>query len=444
MKKDKNSIVRLEQESIQTDKFQNIVRITLLFILSGLPLVFVPLDISQGNFDQFFLPKVIVMFMLVLSSSILLILHYKEIGSFIDKDITNKFLLLYYVLLVASLFFTDNIGIAVLGRPDRSEGLITISMYFILFLMGRYIKDINYNFFRLVMVTAVIVSIYGILQYFGIDPFPRNYRTINYGRSAFSTMGNPNFLGSYLVLMIPISIYFYIFEKRKSGIFSYSVLLFCLLCTRTRGAWLGTILSISCLIYLHFFYHKNIKSYFKRYAVLIIISLIIVLVFDFFSEGVLINRFTSISSDMMEFFRNGEKSDYAGSHRGFIWKRVIQLIKHRPFTGYGIENLGETFLRYFKDDMIEFWGEIRYVDKAHNDFLNIAVTTGVPSLIVYLIFILSVLKKGLNNVKKPLVLILFPSILGYLTAIFFNISVTSVAYIYWVFLGMTASNDLKI
>ncbi|MEL7649842.1 MAG: O-antigen ligase family protein [Sedimentibacter sp.] len=444
MKKDKIGIKKLEQESMQADKFQNIVRITLLLVLAGIPLVFVPLDISQGNFDQFFLPKVIVMFLLVLSSSIMFMLHYKEIESFIEKDTTNKALLVYYGLLVLSLFFTDNISISVFGRPDRSEGLVTISMYLILFFMGRYIKDINYNFFKFVMATAVIVAIYGILQYFGIDPFPRNYRSINYGRSAFSTMGNPNFLGSYLVLMIPVSLYFYIFEKRKSGFLSYVVLFFCLLCTRTRGAWLGTILSISCLVYLHFFYHKNIKNYIKRYITLIIISLIVILVFDFFSEGVLINRFTSISSDMMEFLKNGENSDYAGSHRGFIWKRVIQLIKYRPLTGYGIENLGETFLRYFKDDMFEFWGEIRYVDKAHNDFLNIAVTTGVPSLIVYLIFVLSVLKKGLSNAKNPVLLILLPSISGYLAAIFFNISVTSVAYVYWVFLGMAASNNLKI
>lgn len=37
--------------------------------------------------------------------------------------------------------------------------------------------------------------------------------------------------------------------------------------------------------------------------------------------------------------------------------------------------------------MIEFWGKPRYVDKTHNDFLNIAVTTGVPSMILYLSFV---------------------------------------------------------
>lgn len=427
----------LKDRSFQYDKFQNIVKTTLLLVLAGIPLMFIPIG---GNFDQFFLPKVLALFILVFSFLIMLILNYKKIGKFVDKDWINKVLLIYLILLIISLFFTENIGLAIYGRHDRVEGLITILMYMILFIIGRSFTKFNDKFFIVIMFTAVIVSIYGISQYFGFDPFPRNYRTMNYGKSAFSTMGNPNFLGSYLVLMIPVTIYLYIIKKRELGMLCYSVLLFCLLCTRTRGAWLGVIFSAICFVVLHLIYYKNFKYFVKRYFMIIIISIIIVLLFNFYSDGALISRFTTISADAKEFLNSGEKSDYAGSHRGFIWKRVIELIKNRPFTGYGIENLGETFIKYYNDDMIKFWGEPRYVDKAHNDFLNIAVTTGLPSMLVYVIFILSVIKKGFSNVQNPLMLLLLPSVLGYLTAIFFNISVTSVAYIYWIFLGMTASN----
>lgn len=427
--------------SVFEDKLQSVVRINLLFVLAGVPLVFVPIG---GNFDQFFLPKLLVLFILDVAIYLLIIINHKKIDDFLDNDLTNKLLLTYFILLVVSLFFTDNLAYSVFGRPDRSEGLITFSIYITLFLIGRYSKIIDEKFYEAVIYTAAIVSIYGILQFYGFDPFPRNYRTLNYGKSAFSTMGNPNFLGSYLVLIIPVTVYSYIINGKKLGILVYSLLLYCLLCTKTRGAWLGTIFSAMCFLILHIINDSNFKYYLKRYYAIILISIFIMIMFNFFNDGILTNRFMSIIFDANEFLTGGDKSDFTGSHRGFIWKRVIELIRHRPLTGYGIENLGEAFIKYYVEDMMEFWGEIRYVDKAHNDFLNIAVTTGIPSMIIYLLFVSSVIDKGIKNPQNITRLLLLPSILGYLVAIFFNISVTSVAYMYWVFLGMTASNNKNL
>lgn len=432
----------LEQNNLIVDKFQNVVKTTLLLALAGIPLIIVPLG---GKFDHFYFPKVVGMFVLVFSFLIMLILNIRKIGKFVDRDWINKTLLIYFCLLLSSLFFTNNLNNAIYGSPGRVEGLITISMYMMLFLIGRYFSKLNDKLFIAVMVTAVIISIYGIMQYFGFDIFPRDDFRVNWTSSAFSTMGNPNFLGSYLVLMIPVSIYFYIIKKNNVGILCYAILLFCLLATRTRGSWLGAIVSIICFIVLHFIFYKHSKDEMKRYIFLIIISVIIISIFNFLSDGALLSRFITISLDAKEFLGSGEKSDYAGSHRGFIWKRVIELIKMRPLTGYGIENLGETFEKYYSQDMIEFWGEIRNVDRTHNEYLHIAVTTGLPSLIAYSSFVGLILKSGLKKINNnKFALMLCSSVVGYLAAAFFNISVVSVAYIYWIFLGFISCNELKL
>ena len=52
-------------------------------------------------------------------------------------------------------------------------------------------------------------------------------------------MGNPNFLGSYLVLLIPIAMHLFIVKSKKYASAIFCALLYCLLCTMTRGAWLG-------------------------------------------------------------------------------------------------------------------------------------------------------------------------------------------------------------
>ena len=92
--------------------------------------------------------------------------------------------------------------------------------------------------------------------------------------------------------------------------------------------------------------------------------------------------------------------------------------------------------------MIEFWGEVRYPDKAHNEYLHIAVTTGIPSLLVYLTLIAQIVLKGLFRLKNcKIMLLLLSSVIGYMTAAFFIISVVSVAYVYWIFLGLLAGNN---
>ena len=217
---------------------------------------------------------------------------------------------------------------------------------------------------------------------------------------------------------------------------------YCLLCTNTRGAWLGTIASILAFAAIHYIYFRYNKEEFNRYIILFVITVLLLALYNFNTDGAFIDRFLSISRDANEFLADGDRSDYTGAHRGFIWKRVVELIKARPLTGYGLENLGEAFKKYYTKDMIEFWGEVRYPDKAHNEYLHIAVTTGIPSLLIYSTMCFLIILKGLTRLKNcKIMLLILSSVMGYMTAAFFNISVVSVAYVYWSFLGLLAGNN---
>lgn len=422
-------------------KFQNNTMLTILIALAGIPLVFLPLG---REFDHFYFPKVIAMIILVFSYSSVYILNYKTIGNIIENDWINKSLLLYFFLLIISAFFADNFYLALFGAIDRLEGLITITIYMCLFLIARYCSNTNDKFYLIILLTALLVSIYGISQHFGFDPFIRDNIRTNWGYRSFSTMGNPNFLGTYLVLMIPISIFIFIIKKLKIGLLFYSIFLYCLLCTSTRGSWLGNITSLACFLSLHYYFYKIKKDELNRYILLFTLSIVIVLLYNFQTQGELLNRFLSITNDAKILLTNGENSDYTGAHRGFIWKRVIELITKRPIFGYGIENLGITFDKYYQDDMIGLWGKIINVDRAHNEYLHIAVSSGIPSLIAYLSFIMLILKNGLSKIiHDKYMLLLISSIVGYLVSAFFNISVVSVVYVYWIFLGLMATTKIN-
>jgi len=84
------------------------------------------------------------------------------------------------------------------------------------------------------------------------------------------------------------------------------------------------------------------------------------------------------------------------------------------------------------------------VDKAHNEFLHIAVSSGIPSLVAYLLFILLVIIYYLkSHTDSTLTIPLFTAVMGYLAQAFFNISVVSVAFIFWAYLGLLTAKSSK-
>lgn len=432
-------ITKLQSYEIRNSKLDNVAKVTVILALSVIPAVFVPLG---GTTDHFYLPKVAAMIILALSFLAVLAINKIRFKDIVQKDRINISLFIYFILLAASVYAAENKVFAIIGVPGRWEGLVTITLYMFLFITARLYLVPDEGLFKIILVTAIIVSIYGILQTMNFDPFPRDVLRENWSSRAFSTMGNPNFLGSYIVLIIPTSIYFYIINKNITGLTAYAILFYCLLSTGTRGAWLGTIASIMAFAAIHYMYFRYSKGEFTRYIILIVITMLLLALYNFYTEGAFIDRFLSIARDANEFLTKGDRADYSGANRGFIWKRVAELIKKRPLAGYGIENLGEAFKKYYTKDMIELWNEVRYLDKAHNEYLHIAVTSGIPSLLVYLTFISQIILKGLFRLKNcKTALLILSSVIGYMTAAFFNISVVSVAYVYWIFLGLLAGSN---
>lgn len=432
-------ITKLHSYEIRNSKLDNVAKVTVILALSVIPAVFVPLG---GTTDHFYLPKVAAMIVLALSFLAVLAINKIRFKDIVQKDRINISLFIYFILLAASVYAAENKVFAIIGVPGRWEGLVTITLYMFLFITARLYLVPDEGLFKIILVTAIIVSIYGILQTMNFDPFPRDVLRENWSKRAFSTMGNPNFLGSYIVLIIPTSIYFYIIKKNITGLTAYAILFYCLLSTGTRGAWLGTIASIMAFAAIHYMYFRYSKGEFTRYIILLVITILLLALYNFNTEGAFIDRFLSIARDANEFLTKGDRADYSGANRGFIWKRVAELIKKRPLAGYGIENLGEAFKKYYTKDMIELWNEVRYLDKAHNEYLHIAVTSGIPSLLVYLTFISQIILKGLFRLKNcKTALLILSSVIGYMTAAFFNISVVSVAYVYWIFLGLLAGSN---
>ncbi|MBW9157014.1 O-antigen ligase family protein [Clostridium tagluense] len=144
-----------------------------------------------------------------------------------------------------------------------------------------------------------------------------------------------------------------------------------------------------------------------------------------------------------------EGKERLASSRGYIWSRSLPLLKDTVLIGNG----PDTFTAYFpqndiKGKMYAYYGDMwQIVDKPHNLYLQIALNTGVVSLIAILaLFIMYIVKsfkiyynssfKDFNSIAG---LGIFVAVVGYLGAAIFNDSVVSVAPVFWILLGMGIS-----
>lgn len=413
-------------------KFYNLI----LAVVAIVPLVIIPFA-NRETSDFFYGPKVAVLTFFAIIYLLILLKNRDYIREILNNDFINLALLSYFILLVISLFFAEDIQLALSGSPFRVEGFGTIAVYMLLFLAARSISHLDEKLLKAILFTATLVAFYGIIQHYGIRLFPRDYLRTTWSKP-FSTMGNPNFLGSYLVLTLPIAMDLFIKYKVNYAAVSFAILFFCLLATMTRGAWIGGAVAIISYLLLIRFYLPDYHNYKSRIIIVLILIVSLLIWFNLQSDGSFLNRIFSITNG----FKEGEDIDRAGSGRIFIWKGVINMIKEKPLFGVGIENLAEPFFRINRFEVLKTFGEFWKVDKAHNEYLNIAATTGIPSLLIYLSFITLIIRQGFLKIKSdPLLLAIMASVIGYLVQAFFNISVVTVAYIFWIFLGFLANKN---
>lgn len=143
-----------------------------------------------------------------------------------------------------------------------------------------------------------------------------------------------------------------------------------------------------------------------------------------------------------------------GSSRGYIWSRTLPLVASNIFIGEG----PDTFSLVFPQEdtvgkLTAFGNPYVIVDKPHNMFLQIAIDTGLLSLLavlaLVLLFIIQTISKIFKNTEGSFIFGLrwacLAAVIGYMVAATTTDSVVSVSPIFWVLLGMGfAINYIKL
>lgn len=494
-------------------------------------------------------------------------------------------LFVYYVLVFLSASYSKYHDVALNGFIDRYEGLWVITCYILVcFLAAHFItyeKDIKLLLGALV-VCATILCLLGISQFFGFDflqtefmkkfMLPSQFQNLSEQlqfkfptKYIYITLFNPNYVGSFCAMVLPILIVVLLFSKKMSskiaagilcalilanaigcrssagiaGIFVSMLILIILLRKRILKYWIPILGLVICcagvLTFLNYRYsgfitnelsgflpqkqqtvvykdgenkpitniaiNKNVMTLTMGETPIKIsfnlqdktlgfkddsgkdINVIkdsadtSKLTFDspkylgltlkmnkslFEISSINTKFYVTIDSNTGSFafinqtgkpaeIENPAAYGFSGyerwaSSRGYIWSRSLPLLKDTVALGHG----PDSFAVYFPQNDIN--GKLKYldnpyifVDKPHNIYLQMAINTGMLSLIAFLVFILWYIAGSFKLYFKPKKDTSFYymagsacviSVIGFLVAGIANDSNINISPIFWILLGI--------
>jgi len=234
------------------------------------------------------------------------------------------------------------------------------------------------------VIAATLCALYGIFVYYTGGGYSSQawldsemFESIS-GR-AVSTLENPNMLGEYLILIIPIAVSMFVGRgeglRKSSAFLCIGIMGVCLILTWSRGAWLGLI--FAALVFLFMWTRRSLWIVFALIVSIPFLPLVL-------PESI-VSRFTSI----------GNLGDSSTSYRMYIWRAVINMIEDFSMTGIGI---GEgAWDRVYP--MYAFLG-VEAAPHSHNLFLQIWLELGIVGIVVFLGFVFLLYQSGFSLFAK--------------------------------------------
>lgn len=350
----------------QKNKYNEEWLYTLIFLI---PLIFNPF----GNIP-YEIPKVAYLIIFTCIGITLLVLSILLNKKYYFNK--NVFLVigLWILSFLLSTIFSISPYESFWGSYVRMGGLFIYIYYFLhFFICLQIFRDVNIRklFYAIALFCGVLVSIYAIMQYFKIDPIPIGNIDLFNGRP-YSTIGQPNMLGQWLIFPFFIA-FFNISKDKNKWIYGIIFILIgiALYLTMNRATFIGIFISF---ILLGFYYLKG--TYKKIFSISIIIAGILFAVFLANSSlRSLTSRFT-------------------------LWKESAPLITNNILIGSGPETYYQGIQEVLTKDIYETESLYDMPDRIHNETYQILLDQGIFGLILYIILLIFLARLFFNKKLK--------------------------------------------
>lgn len=280
-------------------------------------------------------------------------------------------ILIFAVWATITAIFGHDVAKSFAGNFYRDDGLVT---FYTLIGFAILVSFIWQEKFKVIVSSTFFVSS-TLLSLLALGEIAAH----KFGLGFAATFGNPVFLAGYLAVSIPFT--FYLFKSTGRKIY-----LIGLLTQWVTIILIGAISAILTLVIFAILYLCVIASFAKqsrsiKFVFISLLSLVFLSIVFFWGRSYIIENSKSLVAE----------------GRVRIFQNIVRGGVKSPILGYGWANVDYAFEAggwpmKFNNDV--------YVDKAHAEILEVFATTGIPGLVIYITFIIFLIKALISKFMK--------------------------------------------
>lgn len=343
-----------------------------IYVIFLLPLLVVP-----RLFSPFVFPKVIVFRIII---EVMLLIYLLLILK--DKRYLPRFNLIFVSLtiFIGTYLLTSITGTnfyqSFWGNLERMGGFFTIFHFWIFFVILISIFKTKEDWLKLFKF-SIFISFFIVLYAAFDQKLGIGFTEQGDHRTLYGSLGNPAFLGGYLLFHIFLALIFALHKNISKGWRILFIIIaglesIVLFFTRVRGAILALVIGFFLLVLLMFIRRVEFKKIVISICVLLLIFIILGAIF----------WKTNFSNEFL-------KTETIQT-RLWGWQAGLKGWQERPLLGWGPENFNLIFNKYFNPLFFETSESENQWDRAHNIILELGSTMGLVGLASYLFILAAV------------------------------------------------------
>jgi O-antigen ligase len=359
--------------------------------------------------------------------------------------------ILGWVLLTS--FTSISPATAIFGKYRRFEGLLSFMTYAAVFFLTVQVVDRPSrirSIARTLVISAMIVSFYGLLQYTGRDIINWGTQLPFEANRSFSTYGNPDLLGGFLIFPLVISLAMALTESKLRWRITYWVgfglVAVCWVTAFVRGAWIGGSIALAILVVAAIVAKAPaFRSKEPTGQVDIAFGALAGI-----AAAAVVGKSLTTTSDVMNVWSRLRSifdiSSGSGKSRTEIWQAAWNAIKARPLTGWGADTFRLVFPQFKPLAYTADAGYLSVADNVHDYPLQVTSALGVPGFLLLYGTFAYALFLGFKNAfsrdrgaERLVVAAFWAAAVGYIVHLMFGLSVTGTTIFLWLSLAIILS-----
>ena len=322
---------------------------------------------------------------------------------FLKKIIPIFFFTAYMIWTLVSCIFAENKKNVFEGTEYRKEGYFMYLNYAGFFLCAFLLDSdkLRKTILNTMIVVTTLMAILNLLVSLKINPVFFNMYFVNTSRKT-AYFSNFNHYGYFLMISLMACFGMYVTEKNKKVkvlyLISFAFISYMLIYNNTFGCYLAVAISLILYTIYVIIKKKNVVTTLCAILIFVILSCTVkennINLAYYNIKGIvkdikaIVTRVINIKDDDDdEIEKDFEK---AGTSRVKLWKYGLQFFAENPILGYGPDNLDSKY------DSVGIIDQ----DRPHNLLIQLATTSGLPGLILYVTAVGIIIIKGIKEFLK--------------------------------------------